>query len=74
VWPIKENFNSEYKKPNTHLALVLLHVLSGKVIILKMGTSLVVQWLRLYTSTAGGMGSILGWGTKMFYAVQLDQK
>lgn len=32
----KGNFNSDYKKPNTHLALVLLRVLSGKVIILKM--------------------------------------
>ena len=28
-------------------------------------TSLVVQWLRLCTSTAGGMGSIPGWGTKI---------
>ena len=28
------------------------------------GTSLVVQWLRLRASTAGGMGSIPGGGTK----------
>ena len=27
-----------------------------------MGTSLAVQWLRLHTSTAGGAGSIPGWG------------
>ena len=27
--------------------------------------SLVVQWLRLRTSTAGGLGSILGLGTKI---------
>ena len=27
------------------------------------GTSLVVQWLRLYTSTSGGMGSIPGQGS-----------
>ena len=29
------------------------------------GTSLVVQWLRLHTSTAGGTGSIPGLGTKI---------
>ena len=28
------------------------------------GTALVVQWLRLCTSTAGGMGLRPGWGTK----------
>ena len=28
------------------------------------GTSLAVQWLRLHASTAGGMGSIPGQGTK----------
>ena len=30
-----------------------------------MGTSLVVQWLGLGTSTAGGVGSITGRGTKI---------
>jgi len=29
------------------------------------GPSLVVQWLRLHMSTAGGTGSIPGWGTKI---------
>ena len=29
------------------------------------GTSLVVQWLRLHASTAGGAGLISGWGTKI---------
>ena len=33
-------------------------------------TSLAVQWLRLYTSNVGGMGSIPGWGTKISHAVQ----
>ena len=28
-----------------------------------LGTSLVVQWLRLDTSAARGAGSIHGWGT-----------
>ena len=27
-----------------------------------MGTSLAVQWLGLHASTAGGVGSIPGWG------------
>ena len=35
-----------------------------------IGSSLVVQWLRLQASTAGGMGSIPGWGTKILHAMQ----
>ena len=38
------------------------------------GTSLAVQWLRLHPSTAGGTGSIPGWGTKIPQASQRDQK
>ena len=34
----------------------------------KKGTSLVVQWVRPYTSTAGGVGLILGRGTKIPHA------
>jgi len=30
----------------------------------------VVQWLRHHTSTAGGMGSIPGLGTKVLYAMR----
>ena len=37
-------------------------------------TSLVVQWLRLGTSTAGGTGSIPGRGTKIPHASQCSQK
>ena len=33
-------------------------------------TSLVIQWLRLCTFTAGGMGSIPGLGTKIPYVMQ----
>ena len=33
-----------------------------------------VQWLRLYTSTAGDMGSIPGWGTRIPRASQYGQK
>ena len=31
------------------------------------GNSLVVQWLRLCASTAGGMGLISGWGNKILH-------
>ena len=30
----------------------------------KFGTSLVIQWLRLWAPNAGGLGSILGQGTR----------
>ena len=33
-----------------------------------------VQWLGLCTVNAGDMGSIPGWGTKILYAVQHNQK
>ena len=33
-----------------------------------------VQWLRLYASTAGGTGSILGQGNKIPHAAQHDQR
>ena len=38
------------------------------------GTSLPVQWLRLCTSTAGGMSSIPGQGTKILHAAQRGQE
>ena len=34
------------------------------------GTSLSVQWLSLRVSTAGGRGSIPGWGTKIAHALR----
>ena len=33
------------------------------------GIFLVVQWLRLCTSTAWDMGSVAGWGTKILQAM-----
>ena len=39
-----------------------------------MGTSLVVQWLRLCTSIAGGMGTNPGQGTKIPHASRYGQK
>ena len=38
------------------------------------GTSLAVQWLRLHTSTAGGVGLILGRGNKIPQAAWHGQK
>ena len=34
------------------------------------GSSLVVQWIRLEASTAGGVGSVPGWGAKTPHAAQ----
>ena len=39
-----------------------------------LGTFLVVQWLRLHASTAEGLGSIPGQGTKIPHAVWYGQK
>ena len=41
---------------------------------MQRGTSLVVQWLILCFSNAGGTGSIPGWGTKIPHAMQHSQK
>ena len=38
------------------------------------GTSLVVEWLSLYASTAGGTGWIPVWGTKIPHAAWYSQK
>ena len=38
------------------------------------GTFLAVQWLRLQASTAGGVGSIPDWGTKIPRAPQHGKK
>ena len=38
------------------------------------GTSLVVQWLRLYASTAGDTGLIPGWETKILHAILCHRK
>ena len=40
----------------------------------RLWTSLVVQWLRHCTSTAEGMGPILGGGTKIPYAQWCNNK
>ena len=54
---------------NSIFLYIILHL--KKVTI---GTSLAVQWLRLHTSTAGGMGSIPVQGTKIPYVSWHSQK
>jgi len=39
-----------------------------------MGTSLLVQWLKLHASKAGGIISIPCWGTEIPYATQWSPK
>ena len=39
-----------------------------------VGTSLAVQWLRLWASTVGGTGSTPGQGTKIPFATWCSQK
>ena len=40
----------------------------------QQGNSLAVQQLGLRASTAGGTGSISGWGTRILHAAQHSQK
>ena len=39
-----------------------------------MGAPLVVHWLKPHASEAGGVGSVLGGGTKIQHAVRHGQK
>ena len=55
MWSVREN-----KKDDASLSLKIFG----------LENSLVVLWLRLYTSTAGDMASIPGRGTKIPFAVQ----
>ena len=47
---------------------------NGHLKMVKMGTSLAVQWLGLHASTAGGPGSIPDRGTKILQAAWHCQK
>ena len=55
---------------NLYIMLCAFYVMLFTTIKNKMNwTSLVVQWLRLHASNAGGRGgSIPGWGTKILRA------
>ena len=62
----------------------LLAVLLGKLLnfsdlqfskfkMVTIGNSLTVQWIELYASSAGGIGSIPGQGTKILQAPEYSQ-
>lgn len=60
---------------STHCIACVTSELMTLYIYLKVsGNSLAVQWLKLCTSTAGGLDSIPGQGTKIMKAVQCGQK
>ena len=60
---------------NTWLLLVVSHKTTARLSKSDfMGTSLVVQWLKLHDFNAGDMGSIPGWETKIPHAVRHGQK
>ena len=59
---------------SSFFSLPKVAILTRFLITYKLGTSLVVQWLRHLTSTAGSAGSISGLETKILYAVMWSQK
>ena len=54
-------FTEQPDKSKTVPSFFILGILCGKC---ELGTSLVVQWLRIYAPNAGGPSSIPGQGTK----------
>ena len=56
------------------LTLIYLNMYDGLEVRNNLGTSLVVQWLGLYASAAGGKDLIPGRGTKTLKAVLFCQK
>ena len=71
-------FNSEqteWEKDCTNFPRGIIIAIPGPGLkILSTGTSLVVQWLGLCASTAEGMASIPGLGTKIPHAVRCSRK
>ena len=59
------NLDSVILVTNLHLDIIQEPVKSGLV-----RTSLAVQWFKLHNSSAGGVSSILGEGTKIPHAVR----
>jgi len=60
--------------PHVPFSLYFLDLLGVESQTKMSGTSLVVQGLRLCTSTPGGVGSILVWETKISHALRPGQK
>ena len=60
--------------PSSALALLAFQSLGLHLCLLHLnftnpGNSLAVQWLGIHASTAGRLGSIPGWATKILYAI-----
>ena len=57
----------DFGQPESGETVILLRLLNGQEerSKSKVKTSLVIQWLRLRVSTAGGTGSISGWRIKI---------
>ena len=53
---------------------ILWEVEKFPVLTVGVRISLMVQWLRLRASTAGGTGLICGQGTKILYAIYSEKK
>ena len=65
--------NSGFKSAEMLTIFMLCFYLAFKSVRLPR-TPLVVQWLKLHSSNAGGSGSISGHGTKILYAKWHGQK
>ena len=72
AWEASRVFFSTHTR--TRIRISLSTCCKGKLKIAHGGTSLMVQWLGPCTSTAGGMGSIPGWGTKILHVVWHGRK
>ena len=67
---LKAKFSKEKEKGFLRISKAAFYISRTKA----LRTSLAVQWLRLCTSNAGGMGSIPGQGTKIPHAAWCSQK
>ena len=62
------NGDTAVDKISSHLGADILHKQDNH----QLGTFLIVQWLRLHASNAGGLCSIPDWETKIPYVVTKD--
>ena len=70
----KDSHTLSNQGPHPQLSLAPWSLTVGVKEAVDIGTSLLVQWLRLYASFAGGMGPTPGPGTKIPHALGHSQK